>query len=303
MCQTRLVLTAVLGVVALSPVRLWGIQADSQTPAQFDASLRYQTGTISVKDGLATIKLPESYRFLGRDDSRRLLVIAWGNPASSADDVLGMLIPTGISPVSAAGWGIIITYEEEGYVSDKDAATLDFGALMRQMQKEADEDSKARVKQGYESVRLIGWAEPPHYDSVTHKLYWAKELEFGGDSVSHTLNYNIRILGRRGVLVLNAVSGMPQLPAIRSETASLLGAIEFNEGHRYADYLPGKDKAAEYGIAGLIAGAVAAKAGIFKMIWVGLLAMKKLVVVGVAAAGAAVKRFLASRKQGPGGLA
>src|SRR2546426_2131137 len=35
-----------------------------------------------------------------------------------------------------------------------------------------------------------------------------------------------------------------------------------NEGHRYADFVPGTDKVAEYGIAALIAGGVAAKAGL-----------------------------------------
>jgi uncharacterized membrane-anchored protein len=302
MSASRLAIAGAIALVVSTPGKATAIQSDSMTAEQFDSSLGYQTGTISVKNGLATIRLPESYRFLGPEDSKRLLVNAWGNPASSVDDVLGMLIPAATSPVSGGGWGIVITYEEEGYVDDKDAAKIDYTALMTKMQQEVAEANAERVKKGYESLRLIGWAEPPHYDSVAHKLYWAKELNFGNDT-SNTLNYNIRILGRRGVLVLNAVASMPQLPAIRSETLPLLGAIDFNEGHRYADYLPGKDKAAEYGIAGLIAGAVAAKAGFFKMLWVGLLAMKKLIVVAVAGAGAAVKRFLAARKHGPGGMA
>lgn len=302
MSASRLAVAGTLALIVSTPGKAAALQSDSMTAEQFDASLGYQTGTISVKDGLATIHLPASYRFIGPKDSKRLLVNAWGNPASSVDDVLGMLIPAATSPVAAGGWGIVLTYEEEGYVDDKDAATLDYAALMTKMQKEVAEASAERVKKGYESFRLIGWAEPPHYDSTAHKLYWAKELNFGNDSLN-TLNYNIRILGRRGVLVLNAVAGMRQLTAIRSETVPLLDAIDFNEGHRYADYLPGKDKAAEYGIAGLIAGAVAAKAGFFKLLWVGLLAMKKLIVVAVAGAGAAVKRFFAARKRDPEGMA
>ena len=63
--------------------------------------------------------------------------------------------------------------------------------------------NEEREKQGFERVTLIGWAEPPSYDAAAHKLYWAKELAFA-DNPDHTLNYNIRVLGRRGVLVLNA---------------------------------------------------------------------------------------------------
>src|SRR6185436_3404448 len=134
--------------------------------------------------------------------------------------------------------------------------------------------------EGFKAVKLVGWAEPPSYDAATHKLYWAKDLVFGSNT-QHTLNYNIRILGRRGVLVLNAVSGMDLLPTVRGESKSLLAAVEFNEGHRYTDYLPGKDKAAAYGVAGLIAGAAAAKLGLFKLLWVGILAFKKVLLVAV----------------------
>lgn len=69
--------------------------------------------------------------------------------------------------------------------------------------------NEERRKQGFPTVRLIGWAEPPSYDQAANKMYWAKELAFS-DSVARTLNYSIRILGRRGVLVLNAVAAMAQ---------------------------------------------------------------------------------------------
>jgi uncharacterized membrane-anchored protein len=52
------------------------------------------------------------------------------------------------------------------------------------------------------------------------------------------LNYNIRILGRRGVLVLNSVAGMSQLPKIERSTSAILSAVEFHSGNRYADFNP-----------------------------------------------------------------
>jgi uncharacterized membrane-anchored protein len=150
-------------------------------------------------------------------------------------------------------------------------------------------------------VTLVGWAEPPHYDARAHKLYWAKELAFGADE--HTLNYSIRVLGRRGVLVLNAVAGMDKLPAIRQETQTVLAAVDFNDGHRYADYLPGTDKAATYGITGLIIGATAAKAGFFKVLIAGLLAFKKALVVGVLALISAIKVLFGGKKREAPGTA
>lgn len=125
---------------------------------------------------------------------------------------------------------------------------------------------------------------------MAHKLYWAKDLKFTDDS-SHTLNYGIRVLGRRGVLVLNAVASMDQLASVRRDMAKVIGFVEFNGGHRYADFIPGTDKVAEYGIAALIAGSLAAKAGLFKVLLGALIALKKLIVVAVVGAAAFLRRL------------
>jgi uncharacterized membrane-anchored protein len=263
---------------------------DSNTAEQFEARLGYQTGVVTVRDGLATLKLPPSFRFLGPDSSRRVLVEAWGNPPQSADAVLGMLIPTATSPMARDGWGVVITYEEDGYVDDADAGKIDYAQLLKEMQESSKASNDDRKKQGFDTVTLIGWAEPPSYDKAAHKLYWAKELQFGNQP-GHTLNYSIRVLGRRGVLVLNAVAGIEQLSVIHDQTPQILSALNFNEGHRYTDYLPGSDKAAAYGLTGLIVGATAAKAGLFKLLLAGLLAFKKALLVAIVAAGAWLKRL------------
>jgi uncharacterized membrane-anchored protein len=71
------------------------------------------------------------------------------------------------------------------------------------------------------------------------------------------LNYNVRALGRRGVVVLNAVAGMEQLATVQTGMQSVLTFVDFTEGHRCADFVPSADRVAAYGIAGLIAGKVA----------------------------------------------
>jgi uncharacterized membrane-anchored protein len=58
----------------------------------------------------------------------------------------------------------------------------------------------------------------------------------------------------------------------------------FTAGNRYADFNGSTDKVAEYGIAALVAGGVAAKLGFFGKLLALLLAFKKLIVLGVAAA-------------------
>jgi len=138
---------------------------------------------------------------------------------------------------------------------------------MQQATKTANE---ARAKQGSPAVELVGWASRPRYDKQTHKMYWAKELKFS-DSKSNTLNYSIRVLGRAGVLNLNVVASMDALSRIEANAPEIVGLVNFTEGNRYADFKQGADKVAAYGLAALIAGGIAAKAGLFKVILVALL--------------------------------
>jgi uncharacterized membrane-anchored protein len=286
----------------LSLLALFQARAEKQGISQEQAEalvsgLKFQHGEIALHDGLATLRVPDGFRFLSGSDAQTVLVKLWGNPPNSADP-LGMLMPDGVSPLDKDSWAVVITYEGDGYVSDKDAEKINYTELLTQMQKGVASDNEERQKAGYDPVHLVGWAKAPHYDSQTHKLYWAKELKFGSQP-DNTLNYNIRMLGRGGVLVLNGVAAMSQLAEIEEATPKILAAIDFNPGNRYADFNPKSDKMAEYGLAALVAGtatAAAVKLGLFKGLWVAILAAKKFIIIGVIAIAASVRKLF-KRKQ------
>ena len=259
------------------------------------SELHPKTGTITLKDNLATIKVPEGLQYLDPKDTEFILVKIWGNPPQSAHDALGMLVKSPRDAVNAGGWGIVITYSEDGHVDDSDATKIDYPALLKQMKEGTAEANKERTKQGYPTMQLVGWAEPPHYDASTRKIYWAKEIAFEGRDV-HTLNYCTRILGRRGVLELNAVASIGALPAIREEAQKVIAQVDFNPGNRYADYNKSTDKLATYGVAALVAGGIAGKMGLFKVLLGVLLAAKKLVIVGVIALYAGIKKLFGGKK-------
>ncbi len=289
-------LVALLAAVTISivPVCAQDRPKTKEDAQALAAKLRFQRGEVVLKNGLATLKIPEGVEFLDGRDAQTVLVKLWGNPPMA--DPLGLLMPVNVGPLNPESWAVIITYEEEGYVKDKDAEKIDYVDLLKQMQKDTREANKEREKQGYAAVELVGWAAPPHYDQAVHKLYWAKQLKFGGGN-EDTLNYNIRILGRRGVLVLNAVAAMAQLPEIERNAPMILAAIDFNPGNRYADFSEASgDKVASYGIAALVAGGVAAKLGLFKGLWVLLLGAKKFVIIGVVALTAFVRKLFGKNK-------
>lgn len=263
-------------------------RSDTLTAEEFEAQLEYQQGQIVLQDGLATLQVPAEFRYLNSEQTEQVIV-AWGNPPDN--ETLGMILPADRGVLSDDGWAVIITYDADGYVKDDEAEKINYAELLQQMQEDVKASNVERVQHGYKTVELIGWATPPHYEQTTHKLYWAKELKFG-DSPENTLNYNIRVLGRRGVLVLNAISSMAQLPMIDEKMQEVLAFVDFNDGHRYTDFNPSVDKVAAYGLGALIAGKVAVKAGLFKMLLGFLLAAKKFVLLALIGLGVFLRKFL-----------
>ncbi|MFA7942573.1 DUF2167 domain-containing protein [Pseudomonas brenneri] len=267
--------------------------APAETAEHFLASLKQQTGTVTLPGGIATLKLNDEFYYLDPKDTERLLTDGWGNPPGF--NTLGMIVPKAVSPLSERGWGVIVSYKDDGHIADEDAAKIDYAELLKQMQEDDAEDNKERQKQGYAGLHLLGWAEPPHYDQQSHKMYWARELK-ADDAEQNTLNYSIRVLGREGVLELNAVAAMTDLPTIKQELPKVLAFTNFTDGNLYTDYNPGTDKLASYGLAALVAGGIAGKAGLFAKIGIFLLAAKKFLVIGVVALLAGLRKFFNRNK-------
>lgn len=299
----KLALALIGGLIAFElPAGAQQDDATAQAAAQkIVQSLQYKHGDIKIQDGLATLNVPAAFKYLDAADAKKVLVQLWNNPPEQADDVIGMLMPADQGPLDSNCWVVTISYSNDGYVKDSDASKINYDDLLKQMQQAVRDNNKKRTDQGYPAIQLVGWAAPPRYDVDAHKLYWAKEINFAGEP-ENTLNYEIRILGRRGVLDLEAIAGMHQLPEIQNRTPDILGMVDFNQGNRYTDFDPKVDKVAKYGIAALVAGGVvgvAAKLGLFKLIWVFVLAAKKFIILGIAAIAAFFKKIFKGRSKGP----
>jgi uncharacterized membrane-anchored protein len=265
--------------------------AEESAPEQKEApppELHYRTGEIVLPNKVATLHLNADYRYLDPKETEKLLV-AWGNPPDAAQGTEGAVVPTAVDPFEEQGWAVVLSYMDDGHVDDSDARKIDYKELMADMKKSTREDIKDREKAGYGKMDLVGWATEPRYDSYTHKMYWAKELDFGGSQ--HTLNYDVRVLGREGVLSMNAVAGMNQLTSIQRDMTALQGLADFNSGYRYEEYNKSTDKLAAYGLGALVAGGVAAKMGLFAKLAALLLAAKKVIIAGVIAIGGFIARL------------
>lgn len=264
---------------------------------EFEQSLKYENGTITLKDGIAQIIVPEGFKYLNAADSDKILTDIWGNPPSKGDEKsLGLLVPEAFTIMNDSVFAINITYAKDGFIMDDDAKNINYDDLLKDMQSSEKEVNKLREKEGYPAIHLVGWASPPFYDAENKKLHWAQELKFG-DYEERTLNYNIRILGRRGFLELNAIGGMEVLPAVKANIDPILSSVEFSEGHRYADFNPDLDKVAAYGIGGLIAGKVLLKTGIIAKFLLIFAKFWKIILLGGVGALAGLKSFFFKSKE------
>ena len=260
---------------------------------QFNASLNYRTGDVPVAEAHATLHLDSGFRYLAPADTRRVLEELWGNPPD--DSVLGMLVPNGLEVTDDNSWAVVLTYSDDGYVSDEEAAKIDYADLLKTMQEDTAAANGEREKAGYGRVDLVGWASPPRYDAEQKKLHWAKELAFNG-AAQHTVNYDIRALGRGGYLSLNAIGGMGDLANIQQGIGRVLNMVEFDAGHRYADFNGDTDKVAGYGLAALVGGVAASKMGLFAKLGMLLLSLKKFAVFLLVGAAALLKRVFGGKK-------
>ena len=254
-----------------------------------ESKLHYKTGTITLKDGIASVNIPANFKFLDADESNYILEEVWGNLKGQTS--LGMLVPAE-SRASIADYAFLIEYNDIGYVKDNDAGDINYDELLQQMKEESAEANKERVAEGISSMNLVGWASKPYYDKERNVLHWAKEFRVAGSEMN-TLNYDVRVLGRKGVLVLQAVSGMDQMDSVRQNITPLLNAVSFTEGNRYADFNASTDNVAAWTIGGLVAGKVLAKAGFFAV----LLKFGKFIVLAIAAMGAAIWKYFKGKKE------
>ncbi|MBT1686926.1 DUF2167 domain-containing protein [Dawidia soli] len=241
-----------------------------------EASFQYQTGEIKLGD-IGTLQVPKGFRYLDSAQARFVIHDLWGNPGGSG--TLGMIVPENMAITNDA-WAFIITYDGMGYVKDDDADEIDYDEMLQEIHKEEPEINQSRREAGYDPMYMIGWAAKPYYDADKKVLHWAKEIQFGDSvDVEHTLNYNVRILGRKGVVVLNAVALMHELPDVQANIDPVLSSFTYADGQKYSDFDPDIDEVAAWTIGGLVAGKVLAKAGFFALL------LKNAKLIGLAVMG------------------
>lgn len=238
--------------------------------------------------GTAEVNVPAGFRFANAQDTQRLLRSA-GEPVSGRE--MGMMTH------EKDRWSVFFEFSDDGYVKDDDKDKLDADKLLKAIIKGNDYGNEERKKNGNPPLNIIGWEKKPFYDPATHNLEWAIRAESEGRSI---LNYNTRLLGRRGVMEVVLVCPPQKLETILPEFRELLSSYAYKTGESYAEFRSG-DKIAKYGLAALITGgavAVAAKTGLLATVLLFFKKAWKLLVLAIVAVASFFRRLIfgASRR-------
>lgn len=244
--------------------------------AEKDKSIKYKTGKVDINSEVE-LDVPVGFKFMDKADAEYVVYDFWGNPKSD-NSILGMVVKDSFSILKSDEWAFVVTYEGSGYVKDSDAEKIDYDQMMKDMKSEEADENKARTKEGFPPIHMIGWAAKPFYDKTNNTLHWAKSMIFG-DNQDTTLNYDVRVLGRKGLLSLNAVGTIGNLSDIQNNIPQIIKIAKFKSGSSYNDFNPSMDKVAAYTVGGLVAGKILAKAGLVAI----LLKNIKLVILGALA--------------------
>ncbi len=230
--------------------------------------------TVELGSEIAEVKLPESLAFAGPADAKKLLELMGNVPQGSE---LGLIIPK----AEEEDWFIVFRFDGIGFVKDDEAGSIDADAILESIKEGTKAANEERKKRGMSTVDVVGWAEAPHYDPVSHNLTWAiRGRNEGGQEI---VNYNVRVLGRAGVMELKLIDDAEKFAAAKPAVDAVLAAFAYKPGKTYAEWRPG-DKVAEYGLTALVAagaGAAAVKTGLLAALWKILAKGGKLIVVAV----------------------
>jgi len=253
---------------------------NAQENQQKQVSVNWLNGPSKADLGsLAEINVPAGYHFASGDDTRKLMELYGNQPT---DREVGYVAP------ESDEWFMLFEFDETGYIRDDEKNSLDADKILQGFKDGDKEANKWRKEQNLPELEVIGWHKKPAYDPETNNLEWATIYQSEGRK---GINYNIRYLGRKGVMEVVIVADEQNLVKTVASAKKILASYTFSSGNKYSEFRDG-DKIAEYGLAALVGGgalAVAAKSGLLQKFW-------KLIVVAVVGAGAFVKKLFTKKK-------
>jgi uncharacterized membrane-anchored protein len=146
---------------------------------------------------------------------------ASGNPAQG--DELAVIGPDTLDWFAVFSWR---TYESLGL---KPGAKPDARELAQAIQRGTDEANAERLRQGANTLDILGWRERPRFDERSSSVEWAVESrESDGRQV---INYYFGFPARGGMVLVELVTNPDQAALHRNVLRQILGSLSVQPEH------------------------------------------------------------------------
>jgi uncharacterized membrane-anchored protein len=299
--RTR-VSTSLQAISALPLAAVLSLALAADADAQDADSRREQFNSIEWVDApgvgklgkYATLDIPEGCRFTEAKGAKKFMELT-ENPVSGAEvGALTCETPTPGNPTDPEVWFVIFEYDPSGYVKDTEKASLDADKILASLREGQAQGNVERRRRGWDELEIGGWVRPPYYDEETNNLTWSVSVLATGDT---SVNHSVRLLGRGGVLKADLVSDPSGFELAMPTFTEVVDGTIFVPGQKYSEWRDG-DKVAKYGLTALVAGgagAAAVKLGLFGKLWKVIAASGKLIIVGIVAVGAWLKKLVTGK--------
>ncbi len=282
-----------IAAVTLIPARA-GAQDDGRAALE---AIGWTDAPATVKlEKIASLDVPDGCRFTGSKGAKKFMELT-ENPYNGSE-VGALLCETATpgNPAETQTWFVIFEFDESGYVKDEEKTTLDADAILATLREGQAEGNKERRRRGWDELTLDGWVRAPYYDEETNNLTWSVSVSATGDT---SVNHSVRLLGRRGVLKADLVTDPAGFASALPTFDGVVFSTIFVPGQKYSEWQNG-DKVAAYGLTALVAGGAgvaAAKLGLFGKLWKVIVGSAKLLIVGLIAVGAWLKKLFTGRSE------
>lgn len=210
-------------IYSQSSSNVQGVEEDS---IEYNNDIKF--GIFNLEDLPILFNLNDRFKFVNGPYAKEIMIEGWGNTPEAVKDVIGMIIPDTTSSPYYINKGYIVSYQEIGHVIDKDGKNLNLKDILD-------------VSQVNENGEKVKWAWEPAYDTSGH--YLSLPLVYESKNSSE-LYHQIKIFSRNGVVTLQSINDIHDLPWLKENYKDIIKSISFTQGNAYNDYTLRDDKIA-----------------------------------------------------------